>query len=366
MEPRLALEEIYDAAFDDEAFAHVLERVAQTIGARSYIAGWHFNDQTATLFRHSGHWSDAQLAEYNTRFAFSDVWNVAAIRHWRPNRANDMTKVVPDREFENSTLYNEFLRPIGDDTYRVVCVATGNRYGKGALGFHRGRSQTGFDPDSVRSLDRYAGHLGRVLALRGKFSTLERRVTAANSILDTLAQPLFLVSGAGRLLHANAAGEAMLSAPGGLILRQGALTAASPQAAKALNSAIDAAVAPTAPVAGALVIPCSDGDSLRVSVIAAPSAAGPRNVLITAVGTERDETVEARLRGLYGLSPGEAQVAAMLAEGDSPAEIAEERRVTITTVRTQIKAVSLKLGCRRAADVVRIVNSLTPLRPCPA
>lgn len=363
MGSELALEEIYDAAFDDEAFAHLLERVAAALDARSYVAGWHFNDGGSTLFRHSKRWSSEQMALYNREFALLDLWNVAALRHWNPYRANDMSRLVSDREVENSVLYNEFLRPLGDDTYRVVSVPTENRFGKGALAFHRGKSQAGFASDSVRLLDSYAVHLGRLAALRGRFSALEREAASTASVLNALGQPIFLLSSSGRLVHANAAAERLLNGRAGLVLKQGVLSATWPAAARDIHAAVARAVAQTAPVAGAVAVPLANGEQLRLSVIAVPDAAkGTRNVLLTALEAPRsDQTIQARLRDFYGLSAGEASIAAMLAGGDSPLEIAEQRGVSIATVRTQIKAVAAKLGCHRLTDIVRIVASLPVL-----
>lgn len=62
------------------------------------------------------------------------------------------------------------------------------------------------------------------------------------------------------------------------------------------------------------------------------------------------------LQHALGLSKAEATSAIMLSDGQSPAEIAETRRVSIYTVRNQIKAAMSKTGSRRQSDLVRKVE----------
>ncbi|GAB4529037.1 MAG: helix-turn-helix transcriptional regulator [Roseibium sp.] len=64
------------------------------------------------------------------------------------------------------------------------------------------------------------------------------------------------------------------------------------------------------------------------------------------------------VQSVLGLSPAEAAIALKLCEGQTPAEIAEERQGSIHTVRNQIKASLAKTGCRRQSDLVRKVEQL--------
>ena len=52
------------------------------------------------------------------------------------------------------------------------------------------------------------------------------------------------------------------------------------------------------------------------------------------------------------LTPAEAEVARLLAQGYRPAEIAELRFVAVATVRTQIKALRKRLGARTTVQAV--------------
>ena len=62
-----------------------------------------------------------------------------------------------------------------------------------------------------------------------------------------------------------------------------------------------------------------------------------------------------QLAALYQLTPAESGVAALLAEGLSPAKIAERRTVSLDTVRNQIKALLQKTGATRLGGLIALL-----------
>ncbi|MBU6269685.1 MAG: helix-turn-helix transcriptional regulator [Betaproteobacteria bacterium] len=63
----------------------------------------------------------------------------------------------------------------------------------------------------------------------------------------------------------------------------------------------------------------------------------------------------AMLVEFFGLSRAEAKVAGLLAEGESPADIAVMLGVSTNTVRTHLRTISSKLGVSRQAEIVRML-----------
>jgi DNA-binding NarL/FixJ family response regulator len=55
----------------------------------------------------------------------------------------------------------------------------------------------------------------------------------------------------------------------------------------------------------------------------------------------------------FDLTPAEAKVAVSIAKGKTPEGIAQESRVSIATVRSQVQAIFRKTGVTRQADLVR-------------
>jgi DNA-binding CsgD family transcriptional regulator len=92
-------------------------------------------------------------------------------------------------------------------------------------------------------------------------------------------------------------------------------------------------------------------------VIVAPDqayASGGATILIEASG-RGNQDLRIHLKALYGLTLAEAEVGAQLAEGFSPAEIAEGRGVSLETVRNQIKALLQKTGENRIGGLIALL-----------
>ena len=63
------------------------------------------------------------------------------------------------------------------------------------------------------------------------------------------------------------------------------------------------------------------------------------------------------MQALYQFTPAEAELVALLTAGRSLEEAAEERGVTMHTVRSQLKHVFAKTDTRRQGQLVRLVLS---------
>ena len=68
------------------------------------------------------------------------------------------------------------------------------------------------------------------------------------------------------------------------------------------------------------------------------------------------------LRRLHRLTPAEADLAEALLRGETLAGYAARRGRSLNTVRTHLKAVCDKTGCRGQADLMRTLSRLTILR----
>ena len=352
-------EHIYDAVLDDELFGKLPSILNQAYDARSCTLHWRHEEGSAEVMAHSGHFTNDHMLDYANNFTQTDLWSLEALRPSRANQVWNCDDLVSAKEYENSAFYNDWIRGMGDDTFHCIGVAIRTQWGFGFIGLHRGRSQGSFEPRSVAALKADVADLGRMLALRGQLASAARREGNLTTMVDAIANPILLVTAMGRIVEANAAAEEILRKGDGLRRHKGVLAATSCAANKQLEGAIFAASASQA--GGAISIPKADGGQHVLSLVAVACEGSPRKVLITALAERPDKTREARLRHLFGLSPSEAQIAVRLSQGVTLAELAEERAVSLGTIRSQVKAVSGKLGCSRQSNIVRIVLSLPPL-----
>ena len=87
----------------------------------------------------------------------------------------------------------------------------------------RDRSRGDFEAADLARAERFAGHFGAALRFRFAQERTAAELAAANFVLDELPDAIFLVSRAGLLRHANAAGRTMLEAGTPLRSLQGRL-----------------------------------------------------------------------------------------------------------------------------------------------
>jgi DNA-binding CsgD family transcriptional regulator len=177
--------------------------------------------------------------------------------------------------------------------------------------------------------------------------------------LDGLCAGLFVVDTAGRLIHANAAGRAMLRER--LVLRaaEGHLVACENRAAAALREglarAADSRQGPTA-------LPLSAGDDGPFVAHVLPLVSGARPgsgsalvaVLVhkAAIDTHCPPGVIAEL---YNLTRSEVRVLFTIVEVGGVAETAQALGVAEATVKTHLHRLFGKTGASRQADLVKLV-----------
>lgn len=359
---RLRSEEIYDALLDDEAFLNLPDRMVDAYGARSCVIHWRYLEGGIDLVTHNSYFSQEHLANYAANFTHTDLWSLEALRMDR-NKVWNCSELVPEQVYERSEFYNGWIRQMGDDTFHCIGTVSQSRWGIGCIGLHRGKAQNSFEEESIGALDADIHHLRRMLTLRGRIAWGINRARRAESLLDAIGDALIAVTAEGRVAHANAAAESLLERSDGLHVRGGMLYAAAHSANARLKNAIAAATQRADPQACALSIPRTDGRDYNATLVPLKSESGTRQVLISIRDPEyADPTLGSRLRALYGLSGSEVEIALMLSNGLSPNEIADQRRVRLETIRSQLKSISSKLGCRRQSQIVAVVRDLLPLR----
>lgn len=69
---------------------------------------------------------------------------------------------------------------------------------------------------------------------------------------------------------------------------------------------------------------------------------------------------ESILQGLFGFTPSEAAVAAILANGLSVQDAVEKLDVSITTVRAHVRAIFNKTGVSRQSELVHLIHTTIP------
>ena len=95
-----------------------------------------------------------------------------------------------------------------------------------------------------------------------------------------------------------------------------------------------------------------------IKIASATDSKSIKHFLITSVESTLSSVAVNIIGRSFGLSPAESQVAGMLTDAHSPKEIAAQRKVKITAVRTQIANIKEKMGAKAIPDIVRMFISM--------
>jgi DNA-binding CsgD family transcriptional regulator len=256
---------------------------------------------------------------------------------------------LPRDAYLRSDIYNGFIRPQGMDAVLTLTLSTGPQ-GTALMTFGRRAGRDGF---SGADLDR-AGALARLIS--GAAATACAGGAAMfGQQLDRLGAATFTCDGAGRMLSASHAAEALL-AEGTARLTAGRLSLPGvPDLPRTLARATrprDTWPPPmgtdlAAPGLSVRVAPWCGGDSL---------GAAPPLALVILRRTGAGSATAAALSRRFGLTATEARIAADLATGATLPEAAHRAAVRLTTARTHLQHIFDKTGVRSQVALVALLR----------
>jgi DNA-binding CsgD family transcriptional regulator len=194
-----------------------------------------------------------------------------------------------------------------------------------------------------------------MLTVRARLFKDSSRIRDLMAMLDCNPAPMMAVNAQGRLVHANAAAEALF-AEGSLIrLVGGHLGAANPAADLRVAHAISRAADPAAPEADFVALshasghleltfaPVQDRGTGLVLVTGRDPDAHMRNALQPAAGGER-------------LAPRELMVARLVGRGLRNREIAAQMGLTEGTVKVYLHNVFAKVGVTTRTELALLIG----------
>ncbi len=363
------LEAIYEAALVperwDEALA-ALTRLAGGIG--STLIAWNKEEDRPILVKAAGAFDDNEAGQrlYAEHYGALDLTRRLALTHpvGSPFLCHEH---IDEPEVQRSEYYNDFLIPQGGRfTIGVPLIRTTQVMA--SCGVHRGPRQGPFGETERGLFERLAPHLRRALRIQEVLSLAETRERAALVALDRLPCAAFVLDPRGRVLAENVAAGGLLAARHGLRLRRGMLACDRDDSQTRLDAALaTAAGGGAARAAATLTIPRPESRHPLVALVVPVPREDAQLRLdgAAALVLVRDPDLapppppRELLRRMCGLTAAEAETAGLLGEGLSLREVSERRRVTFETARFQLRAVLDKTGCRRQAELLMLLGSLS-------
>jgi DNA-binding CsgD family transcriptional regulator len=193
----------------------------------------------------------------------------------------------------------------------------------------------------------------------------------AKATLDSLEYAAIACNDAGEVLVANHAAHDLLEQCDGLALKEGRVCALAPESRARLLAMLAGGKA-TPPAGGAtvLLVPRPSGLAsyqIILREIDGQSMASMNRserlwtMIISDPARPSSQAVRT-LSYLYNLTSAEARIAAALAAGERPHEIAGRTGVKIATIRSQLASIYAKTGTRRQSELVRLLSAMPPIR----
>jgi DNA-binding CsgD family transcriptional regulator len=268
----------------------------------------------------------------------------------------------------NNRYFREFLEPRGLYDGVLIAIAREPRL-LGYVGFNRHRSAGLVGDTEVDGLRLLGPHFRRAVTISNLFDLKAIEAATFGAALDALALGVALVDERLGLVHANAAAQAMLAEADPIGIVKGVLTLPAKIAQDALLDAVERAAGDEMALGqrgigipaprrngepGVIhVLPLRRGEMRRgiaqravASLFIVPASGGP-------------STPTDALALLYNLTPAETRVFELTAAGKSKLEIAADLGVAPSTIKTQLRQVFLKSGCRSQSDVRKLAADLS-------
>lgn len=360
-------DELYDAAIDHTRWPSALDKLARATGSRSgqLIS---FGKDCAVPLNLVTNIDPAAAEEFAARGGADPAINprVRAGEQARLLQSRVEADFLTPEEWATNRHYREFARPWD---IPFICLTPLERQRDCVVGLSVLRSaregHIGVDERAVfESLAPHARAAVRMqIALEGNGMALVK------GALEGISLAAFVCAKNGRVEGLTSQAEALLRRDLGLTVRGQWLHAVRDEEDRSLSDAI-ARVAgrpsrPSAPLMQPVIVHGISAASapLVLDVMPFPSRSldffGRARVFVVVRGPRGVDTRKAAmLRTLYGLSPAETEIALLLARGKTTEAIAHEREVGVSTVRTQIKSLLVKLRVARQAELVVKLSEL--------
>lgn len=356
---------VYDAAIEASLWESAIERIAAFVGGSG--AGLFCKDvgvPHATIPHRVGFRTPLPVALFQQIYPAAEGHFLGDVE--QPIATTDLMSFG---ELAESELYRQWAAPQGLVDF-LSAVVDRTTISAAIFGVFRHERNGVVDDHARRQMRLIAPHIRRAVLIGRMFEFKAAEVATFVDTLDGLSAGMYLVDATGRLIHANAAGHALLGSSDVLTSVGGRLVAREAQIDRALRDVFAAAGQGDAalgtkgiavPLIGkdgeryiAHALPLTSGARRRAGVVATAAAA----LFVRKAGLAVPSASQA-IGSAFKLTPTELRVLMAIVEVGGVPEVAMAFGIADTTVRTHVTRLFEKTGTSRQADLVRLVAGYT-------
>jgi len=267
--------------------------------------------------------------------------------------------IYGEDELAHDPFYSDMLWPagLGWAAATAVPLPTG---GQVIIAVERERKRGPVEPGIIAQLDELRPHLARSAFLGAQLQLERARV--ASQTLALVGLPALVFDQNGIVLAANALVETLA---GHIAWRgQDRIAFRDQTSEQMFQKAIATIDLPDALASRSFPVRGPDAQAAMVAHVI-PIAGQARDLfvrcagvlVITPVTLPKAPPIEL-IQSLFDLTPAEARVASSLVAGDTVEEIASAAGLSNNTIRSQVRGVLEKTGCRRQTEVVALLGNV--------
>lgn len=356
---------IYDAALNPDLWNAILPRIGAFVGTS---AGGLFAHDFSRTRRHMSiayefgtdpEYGQLYVEKYRTLDPMAGTYFVLDV-----GEVFSTSTVMSHADFQQSRFYKELIQPRGwVDNICVYLDRTPESHAGFAL-FRNEREGLADEPARER-LRLLVPHLRRAVLIGKIIEFKTAQAATLGDALDGLSAAMLFVDSNGRIIHANAAGRAMIAEGDVLRASLGQLVANDPDDNRALRDIFLAADTGDAAIGvRGVAVPLLTRDGERYVAHVLPLSSGARRstgvsyaaaaaMFVQKAALDTRSPPEAIAR-TYRLTAMEVRVLLAIVEVGGAPEVAETLGIGEGTVKTHLKRLYAKTGARRQADLVKL------------
>jgi DNA-binding CsgD family transcriptional regulator len=358
---------IYDAAIDPSLWQCVIERAAYFVGGTGAALICKDVGARHAVIPHDFGFQRLPVALFEPIYPAAEPLFLGDIA-----QPIAITDLIPFEELTQTELYRQWAKPQGLVDF-ISAVLDRTTISSAIFGVFRHERNGVVDDGARRQMRLIAPHIRRAVLIGRMFEFKAAEVATFVDTLDGLSTGMYLVDAEGRLIHANAAGSAILAA--GDILRSGGgrLVASETRVQRTLRDVFAAAGQGDAALGiKGIAVPLTGKDGERYIAHALPLTSGARRragvvntaaaALFVRKATLAVPSAPQAIGSAFKLTPTELRVLLAIVEVGGVPEVATAFGIADTTVRTHVTRLFEKTGTSRQADLVKLVAGYaTPL-----
>jgi DNA-binding CsgD family transcriptional regulator len=311
------------------------------------------------------------LELYREHWGPLDPWGLSPrLSAIRPSTVVLGHELISHCALKQTAFYADFGRSY-DIVRSVVGVVEKRPQGMSVISINGTERRGAFADEDAALLEALMPHLQRGLQLHRRLLISESTSEGLATAIDGSRHAVFLLDVDGGVTFRNRAAERLVAARDGLTIDQGKLRAVRGSDTGRLRSLIAESAGTSGHQAigagGMLALGRPSGRRPLMAIVSPLSRRrsripGAELASAIAIVTDPEEVTipgEEVLRSLFGLTPGEAKLTRLVAEGMTLAGAATHLGLRVETIRTRIKTIFEKTNTHGQAELVRLLLNAT-------